>query len=55
MQKNFVVGNETDVGQKIGLLRGAFHPDKCPLCDQEDETIQQLLTTCMVVRQVWFR
>jgi hypothetical protein len=35
--------------------RGLSHPDKCPLCDQEDETIQHLLTTCVVARQVWFR
>jgi hypothetical protein len=35
--------------------RGLPHPDKCPLCDQEDETIQHLLTTCVVARQVWFR
>ncbi|KAL6626203.1 hypothetical protein ACP70R_029929 [Stipagrostis hirtigluma subsp. patula] len=34
--------------------RGLSHPDKCPLCDQEDETIQHLLTTCVVTRQVWF-
>jgi len=35
--------------------RGLSHPDKCPLCDQEDETIQHLLTSCVVARQVWFR
>ena len=35
--------------------RGLPHPDKCPLCDQEDETIQHLLTSCVVARQVWFR
>ena len=35
--------------------RGLPHLDKCPLCDQEDETIQHLLTTCMVARQVWSR
>jgi hypothetical protein len=29
-------------------------PNKCPLCDQEDETIQHLLTSCVVARQVWF-
>ena len=34
--------------------RGLPHPDKCPLCDQEEETIQHLLTSCFVVRQVWF-
>ena len=35
--------------------RGLSHPDKCSLCDQEDETIQHLLTTCVVARQVWIR
>jgi hypothetical protein len=35
--------------------RGLSHPDKCPLCDQLDETIQHLLTTCVVARQVWFK
>jgi hypothetical protein len=34
--------------------RGLPHPDRCPLCDQEDDTIQHLLTSCVVARQVWF-
>jgi hypothetical protein len=34
--------------------RGLPHPDKCPLCDQDDETIQHLLTSCVIARQVWF-
>jgi len=34
--------------------RGLPHPDKCPLFDQEEETIQHLLTSCVVARQVWF-
>lgn len=34
--------------------RGLPHPEKCPLCDQEEETVQHLLTTCVVARQVWF-
>ena len=34
--------------------RGAAHPDKYLLCDQEEETIQHLLTSCVVARQVWF-
>jgi len=33
--------------------RGLSHPDKCPLCDQEEETIQHLLTSCVMARQVW--
>jgi hypothetical protein len=32
--------------------RGLPHPDACPLCDQEPESIQHLLG-CVVVRQVW--
>jgi len=35
--------------------RGLSHPDKCPICDQADETIQHLSITCVVARQVWFR
>jgi hypothetical protein len=34
--------------------RGLPHPIKCPLCDQE-ETMQHLLTSCVVTRQVWFK
>jgi len=35
--------------------RGLYHPEKCPLCDQEEETILHLLTTCVIARQVWFK
>lgn len=34
--------------------RGLEHPDKCPLCDQEEENVQHLLSMCVVARQVWF-
>jgi hypothetical protein len=34
--------------------RGLPHPEQCPLCDQEDETIEHLLVSCVVARQVWF-
>ena len=34
--------------------RGLPHPDCCPLCDHEEETIQHLLTTCVFARQFWF-
>ncbi|TVU05324.1 hypothetical protein EJB05_48482, partial [Eragrostis curvula] len=34
--------------------RGMQHPEHCPLCDQEEENIQHLLTTCVVAREVWF-
>ena len=35
--------------------RGLDHPDHCPLCDQEDETIQHILTSCVFAREIWFR
>ncbi|GJN40511.1 hypothetical protein PR202_gb29733 [Eleusine coracana subsp. coracana] len=35
--------------------RGLPHPSKCPLCDQEDEDVQHLLTTCVLPREFWFR
>jgi len=34
--------------------RGLPHPNQCPLCDQENETVQHLSTSCVVARQVWF-
>jgi hypothetical protein len=34
--------------------RGLPHPPKCPLCDQEEEDIQHLLTTCVFYRDFWF-
>ncbi|AQK89935.1 receptor-like kinase4 [Zea mays] len=32
--------------------RGLIHPEKCPLCDQEDETIDYLLVTCCFSREL---
>lgn len=32
---------------------GMPHPVVCPLCDQEQETVQHLLTTCVFARQFW--
>jgi hypothetical protein len=29
------------------------HPNACPLCDQEDETIQHVLVSCVFTKQVW--
>jgi hypothetical protein len=33
--------------------RGMDHPECCPLCDQQDETINHLLVSCVFARQVW--
>ena len=33
--------------------RNLPHPEKCPLCDQEDETINHLIVGCVFARQVW--
>jgi hypothetical protein len=30
------------------------HPSLCPLCDQEEETINHLLVECVFSRQLWF-
>jgi hypothetical protein len=35
--------------------RGMDHPDRCPLCDQQDETVQHILVACVFPRDVWFR
>lgn len=35
--------------------RGLNHPVQCPLCDQEDETVQHLLISCVFSRELWFR
>jgi hypothetical protein len=32
---------------------GMSHPIVCPLCDQEQETVQHLLTTCVFARRFW--
>jgi hypothetical protein len=33
--------------------RGLPQPAACPLCDQEQETLQHLLLGCVVAREVW--
>jgi hypothetical protein len=33
--------------------RGLDHPERCPLCDQQDKTINHLLAPSVFVRQVW--
>jgi hypothetical protein len=35
--------------------RGLPHPSSCALCDQEDEDVQHILTTCVFARQFWFK
>lgn len=35
--------------------RNLPHPTLCPLCDQEEEHIQHILTTCVFAREFWFR
>jgi hypothetical protein len=32
---------------------GMDHPEQCPLCDQQAETINHLLVSCIFARQVW--
>lgn len=34
--------------------RGLPHPEHCLLCDQEEETVQHILITCVFVREFWF-
>ena len=34
--------------------RGLPHPERCPLCDQEDENIQHTLISCVFARQFWY-
>jgi hypothetical protein len=35
--------------------RGIDHPFKCPLCDQEAETLDHLLVACVFSRDFWFK
>jgi hypothetical protein len=37
---------------KLGK-RGMDHSDHCPLCDQQEESINHLLISCVFVRQLW--
>jgi hypothetical protein len=32
---------------------GLNHPDQCPMCDKEDESIDHLLILCIFARQFW--
>jgi hypothetical protein len=35
--------------------RGLPHPERCPLCDQAEESIDHLLVSCVFSRQFWFQ
>jgi hypothetical protein len=35
--------------------RGLPHPSKCPLCDQESESLNQLLVSCVFTRVFWYK
>jgi hypothetical protein len=34
--------------------RGLSHQECCPLCDQDDESIDQLLVSSVFAKQCWF-
>jgi hypothetical protein len=40
--------------QVLLARRGLDHPEKCLLCDQDEETIDYLLISCVFARQFWF-
>jgi hypothetical protein len=35
--------------------RGMDHPERCPLCDQAQETLDHLLIGCVFAREFWFK
>jgi hypothetical protein len=35
--------------------KGLPHPDRCQLCDQEEETLDHILIACIFSRQAWFQ
>jgi hypothetical protein len=35
--------------------KGLPHPQNCLLCDQEEETLNHLLVSCVFSREVWFQ
>jgi hypothetical protein len=35
--------------------RGLHHPKSCPLCDQQEETVQHILVSCVFARDIWFQ
>jgi hypothetical protein len=34
--------------------RGLKHPERCPLCDQDSETLGHILVSCVFAREFWF-
>jgi len=48
------IQNRCWTADRLQKKRGLPHPAHCPLCDQEDETVQHLLTSCVFARQFWF-
>jgi hypothetical protein len=46
----------TDVGLLTKLARRELpHSERCPLYDQEEESIEHLLASCIFARQFWFQ
>jgi hypothetical protein len=35
--------------------RGMDHPKRCPLCDQDQETLDHMLIGCVFAREFWFK
>jgi hypothetical protein len=35
--------------------RGLNHPNKCPLCDQDAESINHLVASCVFARVFWYK
>jgi hypothetical protein len=35
--------------------RGMDHPERCPLCDQDQETLNHMLLGCVFAREFWFK
>jgi hypothetical protein len=31
------------------------HPERCPLCDQDQETLDHMLIGCVFAREFWFK
>jgi hypothetical protein len=40
--------------QIVCKKRGPPHLERCPLCDQEEEMVRHILTSCVFARQFWF-